>query len=217
MVHEREHIPLMGLLGLEGPEDPALRVGLEGLHLAFDEAARVIGVRAGPVGDVVLPAAGPDVRGARVRAVVARAPPVTIEVKSAVCHRCRPLADEGPFVGPRVRVDTVAHQLPMLPRNELELALIEHLIVVVVERNPLDVVVGRRHEAVVARGRQECVLQYDGGVADLAHSTIAFAIELSEICVVQNEAERLVQQLDADHHVVVAVLSVLLCDRVQHA
>jgi len=44
-VNETEGIPLSRRLGLEVPEDPALGVGLEGLHLGLDVAAGVLDVR----------------------------------------------------------------------------------------------------------------------------------------------------------------------------
>lgn len=81
-IDETEGIPLGRCFGLEIPEDPALTVGFEGLHLGFDEAARVLLQVLAPCLDEVDVSTATNIGAAWVCSVVASADGVAWQIIS---------------------------------------------------------------------------------------------------------------------------------------
>lgn len=144
IVNKTLGVPLGRALRLPSPEDPAFSLTLERLELGLDIPVHVVAQRLAPGVDVVPVLAGANVGGVRVGAVVAGADAVAVQGRRAVGHGGGPFADDGPFVRAGVDARVVADVLPVLPGLHGDELVGEALVLVVVEGDPLGVVVGGR-------------------------------------------------------------------------
>jgi len=114
------------------PEDPPLSIPLKRLHLRLNIPPRIILELLIPRLDEIHIRAAPHILAPRIQSLVPRSNPVPIQRRCAIGHRGRPLADEGPLVGARVRVRVVADVLAMLPGGHFDEGGREDLVFVVV-------------------------------------------------------------------------------------
>lgn len=224
VVDEAESVPFGGAFGFEVPEYPivllvvalikwdsiciidlpAIGVALESLKLGLDETAHVVLPSLGPFLDVVHVLAAAVVRRARVSAVVASTNAIAVESGGAVSHSGRPLADDRPLVGTIIGVLVVADVLTVLPRLHGDEAVAEAGVLVVVDHDPLRVVVRGSQEAVESVCLRETVVEHeDAGLRELALVAVGIAVELAGYFGVEGRIERLVEGFDCGDDVVV--------------
>jgi hypothetical protein len=159
---------------------PAIGLVLESLELRFDEATDIVFQSLRPSLDEVPVVAAAMISRAGVRAVVSSADSVAVKSGGAVGHGGGPLADDGPFVSARVDVCVVANMLAMLPGFHGDEVIAEARVLVMVDCNPLGVVVGRSEEAIEGIDVLEAVVEHeDTGLGQFALVAVGVAVELT--------------------------------------
>lgn len=76
----------------------------------------------------------------------------------------------------------------------------------------LGISIARGEKIVPRAGRQEAVVEDDGGVGDGANLTVGIAVELADCGFGEGGDEGFVEDLDANYDVLVGRLGVFLCD-----
>lgn len=156
------------------------------------------------------------VRRAGVGTVVASADSIAVESGGAVSHGARPLADDRPFVRAGVDVCVVADVLAVLPRLHGDKIVAEARVLVVVDYDPLRVVIGGGEEVVVGVDVLEAVVEHeDAGLRDYALVPVSIAVELAGDVGVESGIERFVERFDRGDDVVVLGIGVLFLDLAQ--
>lgn len=157
------------------------------------------------------------VRGARVSAVIASTDAIAVESGCAVGHGTGPFTDDGPLVRARVYVCVVADVLAVLPWLHGHEVVAEAGVLVVINDDPLGVVVGRSQEAVEGVCVLEAVVEHeDTGLRDVALVAVRIAVVLAGSFWVESRIQRLVERLNRGNDVVVVGGGVLFLDLTQN-